>query len=511
MNRFSRPVFGLFAALLGAAVMVALVYLTSWGRDTGPEIKVENTPISRDGKLGLSFAPVVKKAAPSVVNIYTTTIIHMRQRLWNPFYNDPFFRQFFGDQFGPGGTREITRRQESLGSGVIVSSDGYILTANHVVQGASEIRVIVAGDDKKYAVKVIGTDPSTDIAVLKIDAQGLPAIALGDSSQLEVGDVALAIGNPFGVGQTVTMGIVSGLGRTSFPFDEANSYPRYKDFIQTDAAINPGNSGGALVDAEGRLIGINASIISSTLGNEGVGFAIPINLARHVMEQLIHSGKVTRGYLGVYPADITPELAQSFNLPDQNGALVNDVAPNSPAQRAGIQSGDVIIEFNGQKVAGAENFSLMVSECSPGTTATVKLIRDGHEKTFTVKLGELSDRVSQNRRSQNENGSASNTDALDGVTVSDLDPQARQQLNIPGNVQGALVTDVDSNSNSAEAGLQPGDVIREINHQPVTDADDAVKLCTQAKTSTILLKVWRHNNGFGATLYIAVDNTKQSE
>jgi serine protease Do len=247
------------------------------------------------------------------------------------------------------------------------------------------------------------------------------------------------------------------------------------------------------------------------LGNEGVGFAIPIDLARRVMEQLIHSGKVTRGYLGVYPADITPELAQSFNLPDQNGALVNDVAPNSPAQKAGIQSGDVIVEFNGKRVTDTENFSLAVSECSPGTTATVKVIRDGHEKTFTVKLGELLNQVSQNQKSQNENSSASNTDALDGVTVSDLDQQARQQLNIPDNVQGALVTDVDSNSNSAEAGLQQGDVITEINHQPVANADDAVKLCTLAKTSNILLKVWRHNNGFGATLYIAVDNTKQTE
>jgi len=505
--------------MVGALAIVVLFYLTCWGRDTGPEIKVENTPINHSSQLGISFAPVVKKAAPSVVNIYSTTIVHMRQRYGNPFYNDPFFRQFFGDQFGPGGSREVTRRQESLGSGVIVSPDGYILTANHVVDGASEIRVKIAGDDKKYTAKVIGTDPSTDVAVLKIDAHDLPAMTLGDSSQLEVGDIVLAIGNPFGVGQTVTMGIVSGLGRTSFPFDDANSYPRYKDFIQTDAAINPGNSGGALVDAEGRLIGINTMILTSESlqglgeygGNEGVGFAVPVNLARHVMEQLIHSGKVTRGYLGVILGDITPALAQDFNLPDETGALVNDVAPGGPAQRAGIQSGDVIVEFNGKKVAGPESLSLMVSQCSPGTKATVKAIRNGEKTTLAVQLGELPTQMAQNGKHQNNSSVNSTPDALDGVAVSDLDPQTRQQLDIPDTLQGALVTEVDPNSNSAEAGLRQGDVIVEINRQPVANANDAVKFCTQAKSKNILLKVWRHGNGFSGTLFIAVNNTRQPQ
>lgn len=506
MKRVTRPVFGIFAALMGAAAIVALVYLPSLGRGAAPDIKVQSTPINREAKLDLSFAPVVKKVQPSVVNIYSTTIIHMRQKYWNPFYNDPFFQQFFGNQFGPNGSREITRRQESLGSGVIVSPNGYILTANHVVQGADKIRVAVPGDPTKYTAKVVGTDPSTDVAVLKIDANHLHAMTLGDSSQLEVGDIVLAMGNPFGVGQTVTMGIVSGLGRSGFNFRGDDSHPRYQDFIQTDAAINPGNSGGALVDVEGRLVGINDFIISSTYGNEGIGFAIPINLARRVMDQLIHSGKVSRGYLGVSLQAINSGLAESFDLPSQNGALVADVLPGTPAGKAGLESGDDIIEFNGKKVTGPHNLQLMVSECEPGTEVTLKVIRNGHEKTLTVKLGELPSEMSQTGNSQN-NGSVNSTpDALNGVTVTDLGPQTRQQLDVPNSVQGALVTQVAPDSNSARAGLQQGDIIVEINHHPVANANEAVKLCTQARGSRILLKVWRRSGNFSGTTYLSVNN-----
>lgn len=503
--------FSIFAAIAAAVAIVALVYLPSRG-DTQPNIKVENTPINRDSKLGLSFASVVKKAEPSVVNIYSTTIVHMRQRYGNPFYNDPFFRQFFGDQFGPGGSREITRREKSLGSGVIVSPNGYILTANHVVAGASEILVKVSGDEKKYTAKIIGTDPSTDIAVLKIDASDLPAVTLGDSSQLEVGDVVLAIGNPFGVGQTVTMGIVSALGRSKFPFGgpRDGKLPMYRDFIQTDAAINPGNSGGALVDAEGRLIGINTMIISSTYGNEGIGFAIPINLARHVMDQLIQGGKVQRGYLGISLQDIDQGLAESFNLPNQNGALVGDVYPGTPAQKAGIEPGDVIVEFNGKKVTDTHSLQLMVTQMSPGSEASVKVIRNGSEKTLTVKLGQLPSEIAQSGQSQNNRSVKTTPDALDGVTVSDLDVQARQQLDVPDGIHGALVTDVDPNSNSAQAGLQQGDIIVEINRHPVNNAEEAVKLCTQARTDRILLKVWRHSGSLSGTTYLSVDNRLKS-
>ncbi len=353
MNRLSRPLVGFFSATVGALAIVVLFYLTAWGQETKPDIKVDATPMNRAAGAVTSYAPVIKKAAPSVVNIYSTQIIH--ERLYrNPFFNDPFFRQFFGSQF-PNGSRELTRREESLGSGVIISPDGYILTANHVVDGADEIKVAIAENKTEYTAKVVGTDPVTDVAVLKIDATG--SARHHAWRQRPIGGRRYGSGDwrslwrrperDHGYCQRAWVAI-SPCGASDMP---------YQDFIQTDAAINPGNSGGALVDAEGRLIGINTSIITdesmhglNVSGNEGVGFAVPVNLARHVMERLIQGGKVTRGYLGVSLRDLTPALAQNFNLPDQNGALVNDVDPKRPAQKAGIIPGDVIVEFNGKKI-----------------------------------------------------------------------------------------------------------------------------------------------------------------
>ncbi|MGA9451497.1 MAG: DegQ family serine endoprotease [Verrucomicrobiia bacterium] len=502
MKLISRSLAGFFSVLAAALAISIVFHLTSWGKDPGPAIKIDNTTLERSPQLGTSFSPVVKKAAPSVVNIYSTHIIHMRPFRY-PFFDDPMFRQFFGDQFGPNDNREITRRQQSLGSGVIISPDGYVLTANHVVEGADEVKVAVGdSDSKKFTAKVVGTDPATDVAVLKIDAKDLPAITLGNSDQLEVGDVVLAIGNPFGLGQSVTMGIISGLGRH---YQEMGGY---QNFIQTDAAINKGNSGGALVDAGGRLIGINTWIATSSGGSEGVGFAVPINLARHVMERLISGGKVVRGYLGIFPQDVTPELAEAFKLPDQNGALVGDVETNTPAQAAGIKSGDVITEINGQKIADANSLRLMVSDLAPGTKVNVKLIHDGHEKTVTLALAELPGQTGENGNGQSGSGSAiSKTDALDGVTVADLDQDARQELQLPDNIQGVVVTDVDPDSNSADAGLQRSDVIVEINHHPITNTDRAVELCKQARGNQILLKIWRRGDGLAGTLYLSVDNT----
>jgi serine protease Do len=504
---------GFFSLMLCALALGLLFYLTSWAQEPRPDIKVETTPINRAAKLGASFAPVIKQAAPCVVYIYSTRIVHVRPYR-NPFFNDPFFRQFFGDQFQQQ-DQPRTRRQESLGSGVVVSPDGYILTANHVVDGADEIKVKVTspGGDKEYSAKLIGTDPPTDVAVLKIAAKRLPAITLGNSDQLEVGDIVLAIGDPFGLEQTVTMGIVSALGRSGFQFGSTGrgGQPNYQDFIQTDAAINPGNSGGALVDAEGRLVGINTFIVSSTYGNEGIGFAVPINLARHVMDRLIQTGKVARGYLGIKPEDINAGLAESFGLPDQNGALVDDVFPGTPAQKAGIQSGDVIVEINSRKVTDAGNLSLMVSEYSPGTEITVKVIRNGRSKTFTLRLAELPDQMGHSQINRNKNPDNGNSDALDGVTVQDLDQQIRQDLRVPDAVQGALVTDVGPDSNSAAAGLLQGDIIVEINRQPVHNAKEAVKLCTEAKGARILLKVWRRSGNFAGTAYLSVDNTPKPE
>jgi serine protease Do len=501
MKHIPKLFAGFLSAAAGALLICAIFHFTLWGKDAPPNITVSNTPVNRDAKPGTSFAPIVKKAAPSVVNIYTTRLIRERP-MRNPFQNDPFFRQFFGDQM-PQDNRERTRKEESLGSGVIISSDGYILTANHVVSGADEVKVSIADSKKEYTAKVIGTDPQTDVAVLKIIATGLPAVTLGDSEQLEVGDIVLAIGNPFGVGKTVTMGIISGLGRHGYGFSG------YENFIQTDAAINPGNSGGALVDAEGRLVGINTAIIGNSGGYQGIGFAVPINMARRVMDTLISGGKVTRGLLGVLPQDITPILAKSFNLPDQNGALVGSVTTNSPADKAGIKSGDIITGFNEKDVVDAHSLRLLVSDCAPGSQATVKFIRDGHAKTVTVALAENKEAASGEENGNGSESDNSKNDALDGVTVSDLDSDTRTQLKVPGDIKGALVTDVDGDSNSAEAGLQKNDVILEINHQAVADSASAVKFCKQAKGDQILLKVWRRDGNMTVTLWIGVDNTKK--
>jgi serine protease Do len=274
------------------------------------------------------------------------------------------------------------RREQSLGSGVIVSQDGYILTNNHVVQGADEVKVALADEKTVLDAKIVGTDSHTDVAVIKVDGQNLAAITLTNSDQLEVGDVVLAIGDPFGVGQTVTMGIVSAKDRGMGMVD-------YEDFIQTDASINPGNSGGALVDANGRLAGINTAILSRSGGNQGIGFAIPVNLARSVMEHIIVEGKVKRGYLGVKILALTPALAGQLNLPGQTGALVGDVTANSPGERAGLKKGDIVIAFDGKDVTDSRHLRLMVAEKAPGSKVSIKILRDGKEQMLTAELGEL--------------------------------------------------------------------------------------------------------------------------
>lgn len=457
-------------------------------------LEVDASPVKRTDGMTTSFSPVVKQVTPSVVKITTTREMAMNEMPgMMPYLDNPFLRRFF-EQPGSEGQMPHHRapKQHGLGSGVIVTKDGYVLTNNHVVKGADEIRVVLS-DQREFDAKVVGTDPKTDIAVLKIDGKDLPYAVAGDSDGIAVGDVVLAIGNPFGIGQTVTMGIVSGTGRSTLGLD-------YEDFIQTDAAINPGNSGGALVDAEGRVIGINTAILSRSGGNNGIGFAVPINLARNVMESLIEHGHVIRGYLGVYIQDLNPELAKAFGLKETQGALVSEVMPDGPAAQAGLKSGDVITSFDGHAVDGSRELKLQVAQTEPGSHVAVTVQRDGTAKDLEVVLKELPSDTQLGQAGSRDTNNPS--DLLDGVMVGDLDRQVRQQLDLPEDLrQGAVILEVDPDSPAAEAGLQPGDVIQEIDRKPVENAESAVALSENLKGDHVLLKIWSR----GGSRYVVVN------
>jgi len=337
---------------------------------------------SGDPAEGGVFVEVARATRPAVVNISTTKVIKYRGGPSTPFFDDPFFRHFFGDDFFREFRIPRERREQSLGSGVIVNQDGYIVTNNHVVEGASEIKVLL-GDNREFSGRVAATDPRTDVAVIKISEHNLPTILWGDSDRLQVGEWVLAIGNPFGLTQTVTAGIISATGRANVGIAD------YEDFIQTDAAINPGNSGGALVNVRGELIGINTAIFSRSGGYMGIGFAIPSNMVREVMESLVKKGKVTRGWLGVQIQPLTPELAEKFGLKDTRGILVSDVSENSPAAEAGMKRGDIILEFDGKRVEDPVHLRNGVAHTEPGKKVPVKIWRKGKEMVLNVKIEEL--------------------------------------------------------------------------------------------------------------------------
>jgi serine protease Do len=454
---------------------------------------VDDHPLIRDAKLGTSYAEVVKKVLPSVVNIEITTAAKEMTQPTPDFGGNPFFRQFFGNQ-SPGGQQRMMPAQHGAGSGVIVTKDGYILTNNHVVDDADKVQVKLQ-DGREFTAKVIGRDPESDVAVVKINATDLPAITLADSAQSQVGDVVLAVGNPFDLGQTVTMGIISATGRATMDLKD-------QDFIQTDAAINPGNSGGALVDTEGRLIGINTAIYSRSGGNQGIGFAIPTDLARTVMVSLVTNGKVSRGQLGVGIQPITPELAKEFGLKNNNGVLIGEVKPNSPAAKAGLENGDVILDFNGKQMKDTHQLQYAVANATPGEKIPVHIWRDGASKTVDIVINPLKNEkdVAKN----DADSSSSSNDTLNGVGVADLTQDARQQLSVPAGVKGAVVTEVAPGSAAAEQGLKAGDVITEINKHAVKSADDAVKLTTNVKDKVTLLHIWTAEG----SRYLVVDENK---
>jgi Do/DeqQ family serine protease len=425
-----------------------------------------------------SYADVVDLVSPSVV----TVRVEGHARMSPTQFQDPedFFGQFFGQQMprGPRGQQQAPRmpRQRALGSGVVVSADGYILTNNHVVDGADEVNVDFT-DGRTLTAKIIGTDKASDLALVKVNGSGFKAIAIGNSDAVKVGDVVLAVGNPLNVGQTVTMGIISAKGRSTGVGDGS-----YEDFLQTDAPINHGNSGGALVNMGGELVGINSQILSESGGNIGIGFAIPSNMAKHVMDDLRTSGKVTRSQLGVTIQRVTPDIAESLGLKNANGAIISSVKDGSAADRGGLKRGDVIVSFNGQPVADTNALRNHVADSAPGSTADLVIVRDGSEKHLSIKLDRTEGEASARR---DDNRGPDNT-AL-GVSVA------------PGD-KGLVVRDVDPDSRAADAGIQAGDVIVEVNRHAVKSVGELKSAIQTSSTAPTLLLISRDGNDIYVTV-----------
>ncbi|HXY62505.1 MAG TPA: DegQ family serine endoprotease [Nitrospirota bacterium] len=436
------------------------------------------------GRLSDALAEVAEAARPAVVNISTTSTVTMEESPFGDMFNDPFFRRFFGDQFEhPGQKRKF--KSSALGSGVIVSENGYILTNNHVIKGADEIKVILY-DKREFKGKVVGTDSRTDLAVIKINAKTLPVLKLGDSDKLKTGDIVLAIGNPFGLNQTITMGIVSAVGRSNIGLAD------FEDFIQTDAAINPGNSGGALVNSNAELVGINTAIFSTSGGYMGIGFSIPSNMVKTVMDSIIKHGKVIRGWMGVSIQNLTPELAKSLGISETEGALISGVEKDSPADKAGLKRGDLVVALAGKKVIDSTSLRNMVAAMAPGTKIDVKIVREGKEQTVSMTLGEYKEKKTAKKLEY--------SNVLKGITIQELTPTLRDKLNVPENLNGVVITDISSDSPS-QGLLQVNDVIEEVNRETIQSAEDYDQAVSKlGEKDTVLLLVFRE----GGSVYLTI-------
>lgn len=483
--KHGRPIF-LAAILVLAGVLIGLGI--SWNFGVHSPVYAEDAKISREAidilsKTSRAMAEVAAAVKPAVVNISSTRTVRTKG-MQSPFLDDPFFRRFFGDEFGHM-ERPRERKQASLGSGVIVDKDGYILTNNHVVKDADEIKIKLS-DKREFKGKVIGVDPKTDLAVIKIESDNLPVVKWGDSDTLKVGETVIAIGNPYGLNQTVTSGIVSATGRADVGIAD------YEDFIQTDAPINPGNSGGALVNVKGELIGINTAIFSTSGGYQGIGFAIPSNMAKVVMENLVKKGKVIRGWLGVSIQSITPDLARQFNLKGDKGALIGDVTEDSPAEKAGLQRGDVIVEYDGKEVSDPRALRNMVANTPPNKDVTIKVSRDGKPLSLKVTIGELPVEM------QKISGQFDNL--LKGVHVQNITPDLKKSLDVPKRITGVIVTDVEDGS-PADGLLMKNDVVLEINRKKIRDMKDYESVVSKIKPDqAILMLVYRS----GSTIYVTI-------
>ena len=481
------------AAAVGAVLIWGSRSLTTSDASTlvQPTNGSSAVPISTPGPNG--FAVVAKAVTPAVVNITTITgepvsqrrslPSDLRERMeeWFGRPDGPFGRNGFRRPFEPGDSQG--RRSSGQGSGVIVSPQGYILTNNHVVDGARDVTVTLP-DKREFKGKIVGSDPKTDLAVVKIDGGNLPTVAWGDATELQVGDYVLAVGNPFGLNSTVTLGIVSALGRGRMGITQ------YEDFIQTDAAINPGNSGGALVNTKGELVGINTAIFSQTGGYQGVGLAVPTTMGKPVFESLIKNGKVIRGYLGVGIQDFSQDLAKSFDVANAGGALVSDVKEDGPAGQAGLKQGDLIVSYQGETVEDAVALQRLVTRTAVGTEVVIKVIRNGHENELTATITEQPELV---KTAKIESGDQ--RFALTGVVVRDLDSTTAKQLGLKGTVLGVVVTDVEPDSGPERAGLLPGDVIREINHQPVKSVKEFEQATRSVKSGERVLILINRRGG----------------
>lgn len=451
------------------------------------------TAIAETGSLAQlsdDLASITEKARPVVVNIATSRTVKT-PRL--PFADDPFFKRFFGEQKAPAKKKAI-----SLGSGVIVSSDGYIITCNHVIESAEDI-IVKTADNKEYKGQVIGADAKTDVAIIKIDEKNLPFAAFGDSDKLRSGEIVLAMGNPFGLNHTVTMGIVSALKRSGMGITE------YEDFIQIDAAINPGNSGGALLNTKGELVGINDAIYSTSGGSQGIGFAIPVKMARSIMESMLTKGKVVRGYIGISIQPLTADLARQFGLKDQNGALLVDVTEGGPAEKAGLERGDVMIEYDGKKIESLPELKNWVASTPPGKSVPVKVMRDGKTVSVNVVMGELPGSSAPSP----EQPAAPAAEApkvvdnnLKGVIVRELTDDYLQKQGIKRRLKGVVIVNISEDS-PALGLLEKGDIILEVNRKAVPTQGDYTQVVGKiAKNQDVLLLIMRG----GASQYLTVSS-----
>jgi Do/DeqQ family serine protease len=494
-NRIQTPIWvaiiALASALMVGGVTSPIVHSSSEEATHVVASDVRTQVVFEQG-----FSPVVKSSAPAVVNISSSRIIRAPEESPQaPFLNDPVLKKFFGEDLLRQFRVPRERREHSLGSGVIVNSAGYVLTNSHVIEGATDIKVALS-DKREMAGKVVGMDPGTDIAVVKIPTDHLSVLPFADSSKVQVGDIALALGNPFGLGRTVTMGIVSAIGRGGLGIED------YEDFIQTDASINPGNSGGALVNIRGELIGVNTAILSPSGGNLGIGFAVPSNMVRNVMDQIIRTGKVTRGYMGVSIQDVTPDLATALKLGKTNGALVSDVDPHGPAAQAGAQASDVIVAANGKPIEDSRELRLMISSMAPGSHLNIRILHDGQPRDVSLTLAEMpvKETASAATRQKPSAPPEPNQPRL-GIAVTELTPELAEHLNVAAGTKGVIIADIEDDSAAAEAGLQVGDIIQEVNRKPIRNMADFKSAMSTRGSQPILLLV----NHEGKTLFVALN------